>query len=242
MSEDLTTELDGGTIGYVDIDDFKEINDTYGHRFGDEVIDEVLQLGVKHVSNDGEFIREYRQGDEFLVILPGFDKQSAEDVLEDFRRLVADSEPNEIELTVSVGIAETSTEGEDFESVKNRAEEAMRRAKEWGGDQIQVYGEFESLESVEVEFDLQAIPGRPGDLITIETWRQEAPTDLRAEVIRNETTGARYESETANLGTSEPYREDQIKAVISRILSVNRRNVRFVVNVRESTFDTLLSD
>lgn len=104
---------------------------------------------------------------------------------------VLDSEPNGIEASVSIGVAEIPTDAATGKQAKHRAEEAMRRAKAWGGNQVQIYGEFEPLETIDVMFDLQAAPGRPDDRMVIEMWREGAQTDLRAEVIRNETTGAR---------------------------------------------------
>ncbi len=230
------------TIGYLDIDDFKYINDTHGHQFGDEVIARVNEIGVECVPDLADFTREYGQGDEFVVILPDTDKDQAKSIMETFRETVRDDEPNGAEVTVSIGIAGTETESTNFEEGKGRAEEAMRRAKKWGGNQVQVYGEFESLKEVSVKFDLQATPGRPDDLMVIETWREGTETDIRAEEIRNETTGAKYASETANTHTSKPYAEEEIRSVVSSIRSVDRRGVNFTVHIRESQYEELLAE
>jgi len=229
-------------ICYLDIDDFKHINDTHGHQFGDEVIARVNEIGVEYAPDRADFTREYGQGDEFLVVLSDANKNQAKSVMETFRETVRDDEPNGAEITVSIGIAGTQTASSNFEEVKGRAEEAMRRAKKWGGNQVQVYGEFESLRQVDVKFDLQAAPGRPDDLMMIETWREGAETDIRAEEVRNETTGAKYRSETANVVTSEPYDEEEIRSVVSSIQSVDRRGVKFTVHIKESQYEELLAE
>lgn len=223
-------------IGYVDIDNFKHINDTHGHQFGDEVIAKVNEIGIICVPDRAEFTREYGQGDEFVVILPDTDKDEAESVLEQFRETVRDDQPNGTEVTVSIGIAEAQSEPPNFDEVKGQAEEAMRRAKKWGGNQVQIYGEFESLKQVDVTFDLQASPGRPDDLMIIEVWRDGTESDIRAEEVRNETTGAKYTSETANTTTSVSYSHEEIRAVVSSIQSVGRRGVNFTVHIRESQY------
>jgi len=230
------------TLCYLDIDDFKYINDTHGHQFGDEVIARVKEIGVEHVPDHADFTREYGQGDEFLVILPDADKDQAKSVMETFRETVRDDEPNGAEVTVSIGIAGVQPESSNFEEVKGRSEEAMRRAKKWGGNQVQVYGEFEPLEKVDVKFDLQAAPGRPDDLMMIETWREGTETDIRAEEVRNETTGAQYASETANIGTAEPYNKEEIRSVVSGIQSVDRRGVTFTVHIKESQYEELFAE
>lgn len=232
-----------GVIAYIDIDDFKEINDEYGHKFGDEVIEKVKQLGNDNIPNEGTFTREYGQGDEFVVILPGFDIREAEKKnIENFQEAVYNNEPNGIEVKISAGIAETTSEELGLEEVKNWAEEAMRRAKEWGGDQIQVYGEFEPLINVEIRFDISAPPGRPDDRIIFETWRDGAEVDIRAEVIRNETIGAVYESNSSSAIMADERYEGELRAVVSKIETVDRRGVKFTVKVREADYDEIFSD
>lgn len=237
------TSLDEGTaVCYIDIDDFKRINDTHGHQFGDEVIARVIEIGVECVPNSADFTREYGQGDEFLVILRDTGKDQARSVMETFQETILDDEPNGAKVTVSIGIAGTQSESSNFEKVKGRAEEAMQRAKKWGGNQVQVYGEFEPLKEVDVKFDLQAAPGRPDDSMVIETWREGTETDIRAEEIRNETTGAKYGSETASLETSTPYNEEDIRAVVSSIQSVGRRGVIFTAHIQQSQFEEFLAE
>jgi len=233
---------EGTTICYFDIDNLKHINDTYGHQFGDEVITRVNEIGIECVPDPADFTRVYGQGDEFVVILPDAKKDEAKSIMETFRETIRNDEPNGAEVTVSIGIAEAQTEPSNFEEVKGRAEEAMRRAKKWGGNRVQVYGEFESLREVAVIFDLQAVPGRPDDLMVIETWREGTEADIRAEEIRNETTGARYASETASVHTSDPYYKEEIRSVVSSIQSVGRRGVKITVHIKESQYEDFLAE
>jgi|AntRauTorcE11898_2_1112593.scaffolds.fasta_scaffold13184_2 diguanylate cyclase (GGDEF)-like protein len=236
MTEDSKLESEG-VVGYIDIDDFKNINDSYGHDFGDEVIKTVYKIGSDVIGNNGKFLREYGQGDEFLVILPEFDKSPAEDIFQEIRDSIVDAEPNGVEVTVSIGLAISSTGEDEFEEIKNLAEEAMRWAKQWGGNQVQIYGEFEPIDKIEIMFDLQSSPGRPDDQLIIEKWRKGAQSDLRAEIVRNETTGARYESEGSSIIKSQPSSEECIRAVVSKIETVNRRGVKFTANIKKSQYD-----
>jgi diguanylate cyclase (GGDEF)-like protein len=124
------------TVLLADVDNFKTYNDTYGHRFGDDilrVIGRVLQTqGLRQGSDHA-----YRYGgEEFLVLLPGLGADDALEVAERLREAIR-SETTAIRLpkgpvpvTVSVGLAVFPTDGGNAEEVVQRADIALYRAKE----------------------------------------------------------------------------------------------------------------
>lgn len=124
------------TVLLADVDHFKTYNDTYGHRFGDDilrVIGRVLQTqGLRQGSDHA-----YRYGgEEFLVLLPGLGADDALEVAERLREAIR-SETTAIRLpkgpvpvTVSVGLAVFPTDGANSEEVVGRADIALYRAKE----------------------------------------------------------------------------------------------------------------
>jgi diguanylate cyclase (GGDEF)-like protein len=124
------------TVLLADVDNFKTYNDTYGHRFGDDilrVIGRVLQTqGLRQGSDHA-----YRYGgEEFLVLLPGLGADDALEVAERIREAIR-SETTAIRVprgpvpvTVSVGLAVFPTDGGNAEEVVQRADIALYRAKE----------------------------------------------------------------------------------------------------------------
>ena len=97
----------GIAIALLDVDDFTEINDTYGHPFGDRVLQRlvaVLDAGLP----DGAFCARYG-GEEFAIVLPGHDRHDAVRVCEATRERV-DRHPwhelaPRLRVTVSIGVA-----------------------------------------------------------------------------------------------------------------------------------------
>jgi diguanylate cyclase (GGDEF)-like protein len=124
------------TVLLADVDHFKTYNDTYGHRFGDEilrVIGRVLQTqGLRQGSDHA-----YRYGgEEFLVLLPGTGGKDALEVAERLREAIR-AETSTIRLpqgpvpvTVSVGLAVYPTDAATADEVVQRADSALYRAKE----------------------------------------------------------------------------------------------------------------
>ena len=117
-----------------DIDHFKQINDTYGHDVGDEVLQAVarrVERSLRSVDRVGRW-----GGEEFLVILAETGKDSALLVAENLRRTVAEGEyglPSPV--TVSVGVAQfRSSDGTG--SLVKRADQALYRAKQNGRNQV----------------------------------------------------------------------------------------------------------
>ena len=115
----------------VDIDHFKEINDLFGHAYGDEVLREVGEALSKQVRHD-DVVYRYG-GEEFCILLPGATASDANAVADRIVGAVRGVElPNGRNVTVSVGVA-TPSSGDATGAVR-RADRAMSSAKELGRD------------------------------------------------------------------------------------------------------------
>ncbi|HET6395695.1 MAG TPA: diguanylate cyclase [Pseudoxanthomonas sp.] len=140
LEEHLDEAADGGgalTVGFIDIDLFKRINDVHGHETGDRVLVAVARALTASVRDPADVIR--MGGEEFLVLLPGVDADSALLRMETMRGRVAAAAaalgvPG-LRVTASIGLA--SLEGdEDATALLRRADEAMYRAKRAGRDRV----------------------------------------------------------------------------------------------------------
>lgn len=140
-------ELQPYGLVMLDIDNFKKINDTYGHQAGDKVIKEI-GLVLQNFIRKGT--RTYRYGgEEFVIVLPldSDEKQGAEKVAERIRNVimnravsVQDMNGNEHNLRVTVSGGATRTYGKRYpektEEVINRADKALYEAKTRGKNRI----------------------------------------------------------------------------------------------------------
>jgi diguanylate cyclase (GGDEF)-like protein len=113
---------------FIDIDEFKSINDTYGHKGGDEalkVLAEVLRKCCRKVD-----VPVRLGGDEFVVLLPDTDEQSSTHVVKRIERSVALAfERQPWRLTVSIGKMTSVGKSHDADSVIHIADEDMYQAK-----------------------------------------------------------------------------------------------------------------
>ena len=122
----------------LDIDNFKEINDTCGHTVGDKVIQQLARGCLKNM-RELDLVGRYG-GDEFVLLLPDTELKDAVGVAERLRACVERSphplEKGELPFTISMGAAELIRDCESLEALLDLADEAMYQAKERGGNQV----------------------------------------------------------------------------------------------------------
>jgi len=118
---------------FMDLDQFKNINDTLGHSVGDALLGEVarrLQGTLREVDTVARL-----GGDEFAVLLPGADAAGAELVASKLLERLAEPcmvQGHELSMTMSIGIACYPSDGDDYEILSRNADTAMYRAKHEG--------------------------------------------------------------------------------------------------------------
>jgi len=124
------------SISVVDIDNFKAVNDTYGHPVGDEVLRHVaLQLrdSIRHPDVVGRY-----GGEEFIILLPNSDQQAAAEqaarLCREISSKVMRSKDHDVQVTISVGIAQFRIGEDSWHSLLKRADNAMFKAKNQGRD------------------------------------------------------------------------------------------------------------
>ncbi|WP_415889248.1 diguanylate cyclase [Neptuniibacter sp. SY11_33] len=132
ISQDQRNENNHLYVLFLDIDRFKQINDSFGHRFGDEVLHEVGNVLLEHTRPEDLCVRY--GGEEFVILTLAHEFGSVQRLAERLRAHInALDLTEEIDLTVSVGIAMRGYE-ESMISVLNRADQYLYEAKESGRD------------------------------------------------------------------------------------------------------------
>ncbi|MCA9754506.1 MAG: sensor domain-containing diguanylate cyclase [Candidatus Eisenbacteria bacterium] len=116
---------------FLDIDDFKRINDTYGHGLGDRILAELGKLLMKWARSSDLLARF--GGEEFVVLLPMTEMQQALTAAERLRNAVAEhSFPRRKRITVSVGVANYPHDADTTEDLIKMADQALYQAKRMG--------------------------------------------------------------------------------------------------------------
>lgn len=125
---------------FLDVDYFKNYNDSQGHLKGDELLKELAGLVLKRIRAT-DIVCRYG-GEEFTIILPSTNKERAKTVAQDIRaRVEAHPFPNRIDqpagmVTISLGISECPADGKSSVEIIKRADEALYRAKQAGRNRI----------------------------------------------------------------------------------------------------------
>lgn len=124
------------SVSVVDVDHFKAVNDTHGHPIGDEVLRQVahqLRESIRHPDMVGRY-----GGEEFLILLPNSDsKAAAEQALrlcKQVRETVVRVKEHEVNVTLSVGMAQFRLGVDTWDTLLSRADNAMYEAKSNGRD------------------------------------------------------------------------------------------------------------
>jgi diguanylate cyclase (GGDEF)-like protein len=125
-------------IAIVDIDNFKKVNDTYGHKIGDEVLIKVARVLSTELVPEGIVCRY--GGDEFVVFFPRKNSKKVKTIMDKARKkvkgAVVRSGNKSIRVRLSIGISHRKNSNQELSEVLKAADKALYRAKKQGRDQI----------------------------------------------------------------------------------------------------------
>ncbi|WP_435273920.1 GGDEF domain-containing protein [Psychrobium sp. nBUS_13] len=125
----------------LDIDHFKQINDTHGHPAGDAILQQLAAI-IKESMRENDSVARYG-GEEFAIILHNTTSNKASHFVERLRKAIEDTEfalqETVIKVTISFGIAQISTKGGDNKAWMEAADKALYQAKRQGRNQGVVY-------------------------------------------------------------------------------------------------------
>lgn len=139
--KDLSRRPKDLSVLLLDVDHFKQINDSYGHLTGDQVLRHLAQV-VKDRVRETDIVARWG-GEEFIVLLKNCSLETAKNMAEELRLAVMNNpcldtrSQREIELSVSIGVVKYHA-SENETQVFNRADQALYRAKELGRNQVVV--------------------------------------------------------------------------------------------------------
>ena len=120
----------------LDLDHFKQINDTYGHDVGDDAL-AAAAVAIRHRLRETDFVGRYG-GEEFVVLLPDTDRDGARSLFEAVREAVGKAIVNGVDrpITVSVGVAVIPDDADDSSTLLRIADRLLYSAKANGRNQV----------------------------------------------------------------------------------------------------------
>jgi len=129
------------TIMIIDVDDFKSVNDQYGHVVGDRFLRDMASLFQKTL-RETDFIARYG-GEEFAIILHDAKTLQAQSVAEKLRQAVENfaikEEGHDIQRTISIGLATYDHAFKDFHSILDKGDKAMYHSKVTGKNKVSTF-------------------------------------------------------------------------------------------------------
>lgn len=123
----------------LDLDNFKQVNDTYGHQVGDIVLQQIAQR-LKRVLRRTDFLARYG-GEEFIVLAPQTPADRALILAERLRQVIAESpipvsSNLQISITISIGVAVFPEHAQNGNELVRAADEALYKAKQTGRNKV----------------------------------------------------------------------------------------------------------
>ena len=127
------------SLVFIDLDHFKEVNDTLGHTAGDDVLKKAAEH-MKSAVRGTDLLARYG-GDEFIALLPNTSEKHAVIVAEKLRAtLDSDPELKKLGVTASIGVSLTNTsDATDSKPLIERADAAAYAAKKAGRNRVEMY-------------------------------------------------------------------------------------------------------
>ena len=126
------------TLLMIDIDNFKKINDTYGHPAGDAILKDVGRCIMSSIRDDDMGFRY--GGEEFAVILPVTDVAAGKAVANRMRKLIESypfkADQHVLQVTVSIGVASWPASAETIREIITEADKALYEAKHGGKNRV----------------------------------------------------------------------------------------------------------
>lgn len=139
--EDARNDEKSFSIIMLDIDNFKGINDVYGHHDGDKVLKKMSQIIFNNI-READIYGRYG-GEEFIIVLPDCDDNKAFSTAERLRTVIQKAKllGNKREVTVSMGVANFPIHGQTYSRLIKRADQALYVAKELGRNRCELWKE-----------------------------------------------------------------------------------------------------
>jgi diguanylate cyclase (GGDEF)-like protein len=129
------------SILVIDIDKFKDYNDTYGHQQGDIVLQKVASILLQSLRRPTDFVARWG-GEEFVILLPATPSDGALEVAEKIRanvekEVIPFAEGSSTKVTISIGMnTQAPVQGSSAESFFSNADKALYKAKELGSNRV----------------------------------------------------------------------------------------------------------
>ena len=138
MVEDARAKGLASAVAILDIDDFKQLNDSHGHDFGDQALAKVARYLAQSVEGSGQLLARIG-GEEFAILFPGLNAKAALRLSDHIRLDISHEtllvDDRQITLTVSIGVAEINGQG-SLDQYLVAADRALYTAKHEGRNRV----------------------------------------------------------------------------------------------------------